>query len=126
MHRDIKPENLFVDRDGLLKILDFGLATHDHARNSEAKTQSLLTEAGTVVGTTSYMSPEQVRGEATDTRSDIFAVGIVISEMLTGRNPFRRATAAETMAAILRDSPSETVESHPRRSGDRPDPRSMP
>ena len=113
VHRDIKPENLFVDRDGRLKILDFGLATYDYSRDGEAQTQSLLTEAGTVVGTTSYMSPEQVRGEATDTRSDIFAVGIVIAEMLTGRNPFRRATAAETMAAILRDSPSETLESIP-------------
>ena len=113
VHRDIKPENLFIDRDGLLKILDFGLATHDYSRDGDAQTQSLLTEAGTVVGTTSYMSPEQVRGEATDTRSDIFAVGIVIAEMLTGRNPFRRGTAAETMSAILRDSPSETIESIP-------------
>ncbi len=113
VHRDIKPENLFVDRDGRLKILDFGLATYDYSRDGDAQTQSLLTEAGTVVGTTSYMSPEQVRGEATDTRSDIFAVGIVIAEMLTGRNPFRRATAAETMAAILRDSPTETIESIP-------------
>ena len=113
MHRDIKPENLFVDRDGLLNILYFGLATHDYSRDGDAQTQSLLTEAGTVVGTTSYMSPEQVRGETTDTRSDIFAVGIVIAEMLTVPHPFRRATAAETMAAILRDSPREAIESIP-------------
>jgi serine/threonine protein kinase/Tol biopolymer transport system component len=107
VHRDVKPENLFITIDGRLKILDFGLVklttSDDEPSNSGGSTS---TSAGMVVGTAAYMSPEQVRGEAVDPRSDIFSTGAVLHEMLTGRPAFARATSAETMVAILREDPS--------------------
>ena len=110
-HRDVKPDNLFITRDGRLKILDFGIAklatpADNVTRQTGAPTD---TAAGTVVGTAGYMSPEQVRGEQVDARSDIFSLGTVLHEMLTGRPPFQRATAAETMAAILKEEPVEPL-----------------
>jgi len=111
-HRDLKPENLFITRDERVKILDFGLAKLVEPEAVPGKATSLpttpsVTEPGKVMGTASYMSPEQVRGEHTDARSDIFAFGAVLFEMLSGTRAFARPTAAETMTAILREEPKE-------------------
>jgi eukaryotic-like serine/threonine-protein kinase len=111
VHRDLKPENAFVTRDGRVKILDFGLARQAVAFAGADVTASPTferhTEPGTVLGTVGYMSPEQVRGETGDHRSDIFSFGCVLYEMLMGRRAFQRGTAAETMTAILREDPPE-------------------
>jgi serine/threonine protein kinase/Flp pilus assembly protein TadD len=109
VHRDVKPENVFLTSDGGVKVLDFGLARLTDkggaARPGEPSAPSLETQPGVVLGTVSYMSPEQVRGEPADARSDLFALGCVLYEMLTGCRPFQAATAAETMAAILHEPP---------------------
>jgi Tol biopolymer transport system component len=109
VHRDVKPDNLFITGDGRIKILDFGIAKLNTQESENAGRTGLATDtvAGTVVGTVGYMSPEQVRGEPVDARSDIFSVGTVLYEMLTGRAPFTRGTSAESMAAILKDDPPE-------------------
>jgi Tol biopolymer transport system component len=111
VHRDVKPENLFVTRDGRIKILDFGLARTATEQAAQAPddtpTHTHLTGPGTVLGTINYMSPEQARGETAGAASDIFSLGSVLYEMLTGNRPFERETAPETMTAILRDDPPE-------------------
>ncbi|MFN0120642.1 MAG: protein kinase domain-containing protein [Blastocatellia bacterium] len=115
IHRDLKPDNIFLTREGRVKILDFGIARvkqNLHGQDPNAQpgdipsTMTSATAPGRVIGTYGYMSPEQVRGETVDIQSDLFSLGCVLYEMITGKQPFARDTVAETMAAILRDEPA--------------------
>ena len=107
VHRDLKPENLSITKDGRVKILDFGLArlVPSKQASGEEATVTQPTEPGQLLGTAGYMSPEQVRGETVDHRTDIFAFGTVLYEMIAGKQPFRKPTSAETMTAILNEDP---------------------
>jgi serine/threonine protein kinase len=108
VHRDLKPENIFVTTDERVKILDFGLARQGAPAGAASMTAAHTqgsTAPGAVLGTVGYMAPEQVRGVPADSRSDLFSFGAVLYEMLTGRRAFHRATAADTMTAILHDDP---------------------
>jgi Tol biopolymer transport system component len=114
VHRDIKPENIMMRRDGFVKVLDFGLAkltdksTMGRLLSSDASIL-IRTDPGTVMGTVSYMSPEQARGQELDERTDIFSLGVVLYEMITGRRPFKGTTASDVIAAILERQPTPLI-----------------
>src|SRR5262249_40624670 len=109
IHRDVKPENVFITPEGRLKILDFGLARVERPVVPTAETRSYPpaeTDPGTVLGTVGYMSPEQVRRQAVDARSDLFSLGCLLYELLTSRQPFRGETRADVLAAVLHQTPA--------------------
>ena len=115
-HRDLKPANVMVTPEGRVKVLDFGLAKATEAaedRDPSERSTRGLTEAGRVLGTIMYMSPEQVRGETVDHRSDIFSLGIVLYEMATGERPFKGDSSAEIISALLRDTPRSVTDLKP-------------
>ena len=103
VHRDLKPGNVMLTRDGRVKVLDFGLAK---ALRSDSEVTASATDMGQVVGTVPYMAPEQVRGEAVDSRTDLFALGVLLYELTTGRRPFEGSTLGVISTAILRDEPA--------------------
>src|SRR4051812_511869 len=115
VHRDIKPENIVVRPDGIVKVLDFGLAkSASHGApdwaDADAPTGAYLkTDSGVVMGTATYMSPEQARGEVVDARTDTFSLGVVVYEMLSGRLPFGGSNLYEIMAAIVSDREPQPV-----------------
>jgi tRNA A-37 threonylcarbamoyl transferase component Bud32/tetratricopeptide (TPR) repeat protein/TolB-like protein len=113
IHRDFKAANAIVTENGWLKVVDFGLARRSDASMLETTTMASLVPAGTVAGTPYAMAPEQVRGESVDGRSDIWALGVLLHEMVTGEQPFRGSTIAEVFSSILRDAPPALPSSVP-------------
>ncbi|MGE5813345.1 MAG: protein kinase domain-containing protein, partial [Acidobacteriota bacterium] len=106
VHRDVKPQNIMLTAGNQVKVLDFGLAQLMPGVEGETRTRTVITEVGTVAGTAPYMSPEQVRGDALDARSDVFSFGCVLYEMAAGISPFFSTTAADTMSAVLTRAPA--------------------
>ncbi len=114
LHRDIKPANLIINTRGQVRVMDFGLARFAHdAMEASADTMSRLTATGMTIGTAAYMSPEQARGERVDARSDIFSLGVVMYEMLTGRRPFGGKSFAEIVSSTLGDEPQPITRQRP-------------
>jgi serine/threonine protein kinase len=115
VHRDLKPSNVMLRTDGSIKVLDFGLAKDIRAElaSNATLTSAGQTQAGMVMGTPAYMSPEQISGREIDHRTDIFSLGVVLHEMSTGRRPFEESSSAELMSAILRDTPSPVTDLRP-------------
>src|SRR5438309_612660 len=114
VHRDLKPENIYITKEGRVKILDFGIAKLSPTVGKDGPSfQMAATEPGMVLGTVGYMSPEQVRGELVDRRSDIFAFGAIFYEMLTGNRAFKRSSSIETLSAILKEDPPDLSEALP-------------
>jgi serine/threonine-protein kinase len=122
VHRDIKPENVMLRPDGYIKVLDFGLAkltqTPESRDEMEALTLAMDTDPGTVMGTASYMSPEQARGQSVDARTDIFSLGVVLYEMVAGRVPFEGETTSDVIAAILGKQPPPLARYEPEASAE--------
>ena len=112
-HRDLKPPNIMISDEGRVKILDFGLAKLQQetaADSSPEQPTQALTQEGLAVGTVNYMSPEQVRGEQVDHRTDIFSLGILLYEMVSGQQPFRGKSSADVVSSVLRDRPPTVTE----------------
>jgi len=106
IHRDLKPANVMVSSTGHVKIMDFGVAKRVFSLQEQTETATLLTQPGVIIGTLAYMSPEQLRNETLDPRTDLFALGVMLYEMLTGVHPFQKGTSLDTASAILHETPS--------------------
>ena len=114
MHRDVKPENIMLRADGYVKVLDFGLARMTgSAQSSDRETTHLMTAPGVLIGTPGYIAPEQAKGEETGPPIDVFALGVVLYEMATGRRPFSGATPFAVIANIISEQPPRRVASEP-------------
>jgi Tol biopolymer transport system component len=113
IHRDLKPENVMTTRDGRVKILDFGLAKPLHESGIAGHTRTEISQAGMLVGTVGYISPEQLRTASADARSDLFSLGVVLYELATAQHPFAKSTAIETLNAVLKEDPAELPEAVP-------------